>query len=860
MALGCGGEPPGEELLSSLPHAEVRRVDSDLLFSERVSREGWGLTERDTESAFRWAIGAQSEVVFHSLATDDVQLFARARGAIAPGFTVQPVRVLLNGVEIAGLEVGADWTDVSLLLPRQRLRRGRNHLVLKSAHPLQPTAADREARPLAVCFRTLRLGPVQSTPEDQQPLRLDLGSVAVAERLVSGWSEPIAEGPDGQSSRWVAQGASLRLAFRTPADRRLTLTARRPESLAEQQLEVWLNGRQLVSHDLESVWSTFTVEAPREEWLAGSNLLALRFGTPLEAEDALRGAQVARLVVETVAEPALAAGRDQKGAYVRQPAGTWVDLFRRLPEGSPRILLAGGGRGGAAARVALDIEPEGGAATEAWRGEVAVGRPQSVDLSAWSGDLVRLRLSAIDGAVAWRRLELQGGRPQSPLASSGADRQALVVADERPNLLLYVIDTLRADHTSVYGYQRRTTPRLEELAGEGIVFDPAWANASWTWPGTVTLLTGALPSVHGAVNLLNLVSPKVGLLSETLQAAGYTTHAVVTNTNLREGRGTDRGWDDYRYLHDSPGPTESSAFINRELLPRLAELAASDRPFFVYLHSVDPHLPYREVPEHGQFVDPDYEGPIDGSIASVLALLDDVRRDGLAAHRADLEHVLGLYDGAVLHNDTRIGELVDAMAELGLLESTAILVTSDHGEEFLEHGGVAHGHSLYQELIRIPMVLRPPGGVAPRRVAGAQQVDVAAMLAGLAGVTMPPTSIGRNLLSGGAADRRPVFSEQEVGDRRLWSLVEGGMKLHYNRNATRAAWQGRETHELFDLSADAGEQSNLYTSRPILAGYLLERVRALAAQLPTAAERDSMRADELTEEVREKLRALGYLQ
>ena len=194
------------------------------------------------------------------------------------------------------------------------------------------------------------------------------------------------------------------------------------------------------------------------------------------------------------------------------------------------------------------------------------------------------------------------------------------------------------------------------------------------------------------------------------------------------------------------------------------------------------------------------------------------------------------------------------------LESTAILVTSDHGEEFLDHDGVGHGHSLYQEQIRIPMVLRPPGGVAPQRIAGAQQVDVTAMLAALAGVALPPTAVGRDLLSAGDLDRRPVFSEQEVNDRRLWSFVEGGMKLHYNRNATHAAWQGRETHELFDLETDAGEQHNLYASRPIVAGFLLERARALAAQFPSAAERNSIRPKEMSEEMLEELRALGYLQ
>ena len=275
---------------------------------------------------------------------------------------------------------------------------------------------------------------------------------------------------------------------------------------------------------------------------------------------------------------------------------------------------------------------------------------------------------------------------------------------------------------------------------------------------------------------------------------------------------------------------------------------------------MDPHAPYHPPAGYRQFLDPAYEGAVDGSMESVRRLLEALRRDGVEAHVADVERLDGLYDGGILHNDTRLGELVDAMADLGLLRSTAILVTSDHGEEFFEHGGVMHGHSLYQEQIRIPMLLRPPGGVAPRRIAGAQQVDVAVMLAALAGIASPPTAFGRDLLASGDADARPVFSEEELRDRRLWSFVEDGMKLHYNRNAQHAEYQRQETHELFDLAADAGEKTNLYTTRPVVAGYLRQRARALAATLSSGAKRHTISPEELSDELREQLRALGYLQ
>ncbi len=899
LALACGSEPPGEDLLAALPHAVVRRADGELLLSERVTRSGWGLVERDGEGEFRWAVGGEAWVGFHSLAAGEAKLVARARGAVTPGGSAQPVRLVLNGGELARLDLGPDWTDFELALAPSLLRRGDNRLSFEFGRPLEPSAAAADARPLAACFRTLRLGAPAPLPEEQRPLRLDLAEAAAAGLLGEGWSEPAAANPEEISAEeasaeatgleatgperaaWLwapAPAATLRIDLPPPADRRLALTVRRPARLASQRLELWLNGHQLGDHDLAAEWSTAIFEAPREEWLAGANELVLRFGTLLVEQGVSHSAQVARLTVETLAEPALAVGGDRDGPRVRQPSGTSVDLFRRLPERSPRLVLAAAAPGGSPVRVALDLEPDRGAPAEVWQGELTADRPREVDLSRWAGELARLRLSA-PAALVWRRLELAGKRTdgaataapgsaalpaavEDPPPDQPPDQPADQPADPsaRPNLLLYVIDTLRADHTSLYGYPRPTTPRLEALAAEGIVFDPAWANASWTRPGTATLLTGALPSTHGAVNTLSLLAPDVELLSETLGAAGYATHALVTNPNLRGRWGLDRGWDEYRYIDLDLRFTDSSAVINREVIPRLAGLAAAEQPFFLYLHSMDPHAPYHPPPGYRQFLDPAYTGPVDGSMASVGRLLERLRSDGAAAHAADLEQLRGLYDGGILHNDTRIGELVDAMAELGLLESTAILITSDHGEEFFEHGGVMHGQSLYQELIGIPMLLRPPGGVAPRRIAGAQQVDAAVMLATLAGVAVPPTAIGRDLPTTGDAAARPVFSEEELRDRRLWSFVEDGMKLHYNRNARHAEYQRQQTHELFDLAADPGERVNLYADRPVLAGYLLERARTLAAGLATGADRAMIDPEDLGEELRGQLRALGYLQ
>ena len=842
-----------------LPHAEVLRVDGDLLYSASVTRRGWGLEERDVEGAFRWALGSEAEVEFHSL-TRPTKLSARARGAVPPGRSTQGVVALLNGVEIGSLELGAEWAELELPLSPPELRRGANRLTLRFASPLAPGKEALERRPLAACFRSLEVGRRRPLPAGRRPLRIELGSAEIADRLELGWSEPRPGGPDGAGWRGAsAPRAEMRLNLSAPADRRLLLTVRRPDGLDSQRMEVWLNGRQLAAHELVADWSTVVAEAPREEWRPNGNRLLLAFESVRAVGDAHPGAEVARIEVETLGEPALAESFDELGAYVEQPAKSSLDLFRWLSERSPRLALEAGWRSGSSVRIVVDLEPDGGEPVEVWRGELHGGEPRSVDLSPWAGRLARLRLSAPGADVIWRRIELLGHGEEPPTSLYEAREPAPVVAEPRPNLLLYVVDALRADRTSLYGYHRRTTPRLEELARSSILFDPAWANASWTRPATATLLTGTLPSVHGATNTLSALVNTSELLSETLQAAGYATYALVANPYLHGPWSFDRGWHEYRYVDTAPTFADSSAALNREAILRLAELATDERPFFLYLHSMDVHAPYRPPEGYRGFVDPEYQGPMDGSTRSVKELLQALRRDGAEAHREDLARLGGLYDGGVLHNDARIGELLDAMEELGLLETTAVLVTSDHGEELFEHGGAMHGHTLYQEQIAIPMLLRPPGGVEPRRVAGAQQLDVAVMLAALAGVT-PSQAIGRRLYAESGETRRPLFAEVEMADRRVWSFVEGDMKLHYNRNPVHAEWQGRETHGLFDLRADPGETVNLYRTRPVLAGYLLQRARETAGRLPGGTYQNAVEPWRLTEELRGRLRALGYLQ
>jgi len=276
------------------------------------------------------------------------------------------------------------------------------------------------------------------------------------------------------------------------------------------------------------------------------------------------------------------------------------------------------------------------------------------------------------------------------------------------NLVLIVVDTLRQDRLSAYGYARETSPRLDALAAGGVRVD-GLAPSSWTKPSTATILSGLHPLRHQAIGESDVIPDEVRLLAERLSSRGFDTLGVVTNGWLSRAWGFERGFKEYLYLPKMDfGRFPKSADVNAVLLPRLKNL---EPPFFLYIHYLDPHMPY------------DPPTSWDGSpLPPDLAALAPFTRDRIAAMGpANLPHELmakasDLYDGEVRENDRAIGEVLDGLDALGLTTSTLVVVTSDHGEEFLEHGRVGHGKALYEESIRVPLIFNAPccipGGVA----------------------------------------------------------------------------------------------------------------------------------------------------
>jgi arylsulfatase A-like enzyme len=456
---------------------------------------------------------------------------------------------------------------------------------------------------------------------------------------------------------------------------------------------------------------------------------------------------------------------------------------------------------------------------------------------------------------------------------------------ENYNLVLINIDTLRADHLGSYGYRRDTSPFLDRLASEGILFERARANSSFTRESVAVLMTGRLPTSGGSLGWNAKPSVKADVLGELLQGAGYRT-GFFSNTVMLTDPGFTRGFDEVRHLSANWGISQAGPLLTASAIDFVQR--HSHQKFALYLHYLDPHGPY-QPPEANQrrFTDNPFEHPV--------GLYRTVRRDVkrlIASHFGPgdprFEDLVLRYDAEISHTDASIEALFSAVAKLGLLEHTVFVVTADHGEEFLEHGFVEHGWTLYEESLRVPLILWAPSAFAPRRVATPiSTADVLPTLMELLKIPYDREALdGRPLFATPAASSdRPLIAELLIREQNmLRTVVWNGWKYTAfyrwldpaQRSLAATAGdilrkRGYETkqdpwppvirEELYHLPDDPGEQRDLAKTAPDA----LERLRvALDAYRercetrglsPAAPDTDSP----LTELDEQRLRALGYL-
>lgn len=444
------------------------------------------------------------------------------------------------------------------------------------------------------------------------------------------------------------------------------------------------------------------------------------------------------------------------------------------------------------------------------------------------------------------------GRPR-PL---GAALALLVVlatcagcAREAPrHVLLVSIDTLRADRLGVYGYPRPTSPFLDRLGGRGRVFENAVVNTHGTTASHTTILSGLYQQTHGVMLdgsrggvAEHRIPDEVPLLQEALRVRGYATLAVTDGGNVGRRFGFARGFD--RFDDRGGGVEKVTRRLERWIAGALED--RPDRPIFAFLHTYQVHSPYAPPARYRERfgVAPDAPGAASGFLLRHAGSADSL-------DHATLRAISALYDAEIRYTDDTLAAFFERLEALGFLRRALVVVTADHGEEMGEHGGLLHRDLLYDELLRVPLIVAGEGVEPGRDRSLAGSVDVAPTVLEWAGVPPPRTLEGIPLPLGGRAPsgRRAIVAQ--YGNAR-YAVRTRSWKLIDNRGG------GTDRFELYDLNADPGERHDVAGIHPEIAerlraelsAWLQERGTPVPAGPPVT----------LDDEEERRLRALGYL-
>ena len=430
---------------------------------------------------------------------------------------------------------------------------------------------------------------------------------------------------------------------------------------------------------------------------------------------------------------------------------------------------------------------------------------------------------------------------------------------EGTSVLMVIIDTLRADKLGAYGNGRGLTPNLDALAAEGVLFEQASAHAPWTLPSTASIFTSLYPRQHGAGGdsmAFTRLARNVPTAAAVFRTAGYDTAAIVNVDFLGRTFGLDRGFDHFDAVangnnHDArraEGTTDAAlAWLEEE----------RDRPFFLLVHYFDPHAAYAPPqPYRRRFAEPE-----DRENGWVFGSREDMER--LRAGRLELDpdvmrRAEALYDGEIAYTDAHVGRLIDGIDEMGLGDDLCVVVTSDHGEEWLDHGDFEHGHTLYEELLHVPLVMRLPGMREAKRIpTSVRHVDLLPTLCAITGTIRRETFEGESLLPlvrGVESDHRVVLAHGNFWTTPLTSWRDGQSKLIL----TPERGEEPARAELYRWLDDAGEELDLAGEQGDEVEALREKLVRMQKSLLAHVLGDPKRTMNVTPEMQRNLEALGY--
>ena len=500
------------------------------------------------------------------------------------------------------------------------------------------------------------------------------------------------------------------------------------------------------------------------------------------------------------------------------------------------------------------VTPEGGAPNEIFH-----ARPerrwndQALSLSSFAGQVVRLDLEVSgsgDGRVAWSGAGVMVPPPD-----------AAPTPEPARNVVVLLIDTLRASKLRPYNAESRVqTPVLDRVAREGVLFEAAQSPENWTKPSCASVLTGLTPMTHGAKTSEARLSQNAEMVSEVFDQAGFATGSFIANGYVSDHFGFDQGWDSYTNFIRDGGSTEAENVFDSA--GDFIEQHRDER-FFVYVQTIDPHVPYDPPADYlRRYDDREYTGQVQPR--RTPELLEDAKQGRVSFNASDRRRLEALHDAEISYHDYHLGQFLQRLESLGVADDTLFVITSDHGEEFLDHGSYGHGHSIFQELLGVPLIFHHPGRLPQgRRVSHAvSTMNIAPTILALTGVNGLSRAEGRSLVPDllGQVVPGPQVAFSDFQDIRRVARA-GRYKLVVRANLSSV---------MFDLEADPGEtQERDVSDFPVAGRY----ARVMLGQFLGATNRgqwlrarqdevQSLEAGEaeMDEVTRAQLRALGYVQ
>ncbi len=565
---------------------------------------------------------------------------------------------------------------------------------------------------------------------------------------------------------------------------------------------------------------------------------------------------------------------DDGGTALEMPADSILELALRLPngarwEGRPTFDLPAESEG--ALRWVAELLADDGTVTLLDAGGSDDGwlasKNLSADLSAWGGSEVSLRLrswGSVQGSVRWAGLGVRA--LDEPVDTRQFDPPARPIPEStgrlgRPDVVMILLDAARADAFSTYrGFA--ATPAVDALAADGTRFERAYAPAAWTGQSIYSILTGRYPEAHGVVGWKDMLPTEIRSLFQNMYAAGYYTYLWTEHPVYRATRAL-------RYDVDTIVDVRPRDRIRRrQLLPAPGDLFRDQKPTFAFVHLVPPHDPYVAPAPFGGSHSAWYQGDFSPAAANLQRFSVGLGKG--PPSNDDVRYVLSLYQENVEYADSLVADIVATLKRSGRYDEAMIVLLADHGEAFYEHGHFLHTRPMYQELLHVPLVIKWPSslnGYARAVEAPVSLIDLAPTV--LDGIGVDSESFGYQgtsllpLVLDGFVPVRDLYAstsgvsssaDQDAPLRPMATLFHDRWKVIYDEVSGRV--------ELYDLSADPGEQRDLSHARPAKAQLMLQRLllQQLANHVVMAGLEIKQIEGDLDPEVIERLRILGYIQ